>query len=316
MIMKHLYILLYAVIFLIACNGVDKPENTKMDCQTINGIVQLLADDGPKIIVVGESHGMQEPPAFVEALMCHSLSRGLFTALAIEVSDDEGRYKTYLESSGAAPDMAALFDDWMWKGQFTDGRSSEAMLRLIDQARLYQQAGRDLKVITFKADDLNIEDYLDRSAYTQAYENKMAENIIQGSMGRGKTIALVGNLHARRARRDRGSRIYDYMATHMPPPQTMTFSIVHRGGTSWNCRGPKPKDCGEHKIGSYVEAESLLGKTDEFRMIYNANETAITPFIGRAYNTKWYDGVIYIGAATASPPANLEGRIPYVEDDK
>ena len=286
------------------------------DCGEIQNLEPLFEAEIPRVIVIDEGHGMQEPPAFVEALLCHSLARGFTTNLALEVSDDKGLYKTYLQTQGKTDDKLALFDDWAWKGEFTDGRSSEAMLRLIDKARSYMLTGQNLSFTAFKADNLKQENFADRSAYMQAYEKKMAENILVSAQSAQKTIVLVGNLHARRYRYERGSSSYELMAKHMPAPYTSSFFIVHKGGTTWNCRGPKPKDCKQHKSGTYVSADDELARTDIPTFIFNDNEEKIKPFIGRQYEKEWYDGVIYVGGVTASPPANAAGRIPYVEDIK
>ncbi|MDB2437187.1 hypothetical protein N9W89_00605 [Hellea sp.] len=286
------------------------------DCPEIQNLEPLFEAETPRVIIVGESHGMQEPPALVEALLCHSLARGFKTNLALEVSDDAGLYMSYLDTEGRDDDKLALFDDWAWKSEFTDGRSSEAMLSLIDKARSYMTAGQDLSFTAFKADDLNQENFDDRNSYTQAYEKKMAENILVSSQSAQKTIALVGNLHARRDRRERGTSSYDLMAKHMPAPYTSSFFIVHKGGTAWNCRSGKPEDCKQYKSGAYVGADSDLAKSEILQIMYNEDEAEIAPFIGRQYQKDWYDGVIYVGDVTASPPANRDGRVPYVEDEK
>ncbi len=315
----HRGMLFLSFIFLMACSEGHIKNSMVLksqECPEIQNLEPLLEAENPRVIIIGEGHGMQEPPAFMEALLCHSLERGFKTNLALELSDDVNLYKTYLNSGGLEADKSALFEDWAWKGEFTDGRSSEAILRLIDKARSYMAAEQDLIFTAFKADDLQLEDFESRNAYMQAYEKKMAENILKSSETAHKTIVLVGNLHARRYRLEANNLSYDLMAKHMPAPYTASFFIAHNGGTSWSCRGPQPKDCMQYKSGSYLDANSELAKLSVPRIISNDNEVEILPFIGRQYKKEWYDGVIYVGAVTASPPANADGRVPYVEDNK
>ena len=291
----------------------------QMTCPSIHGVDKLFSNDGPKFIIIGESHGMKEPPAFIEALLCHSLSQGLNTGLALEFGNELGRYETYLKSEGSDADKAIFYDDWSWKGDFTDGRSSEAMMKLIDKVRLQKLSGQKLRVTLFRPEYLKSENYADRNSYSQAFEEESAKNIFDGSQNIDKTIVLVGNFHARRGRFEFKNISYEHMAQHMPPPNTLTFNVVYRSGTSWSCRGPEPSDCKEYKIGGVVNPNSSLGQSDEFRIIYNADEDEIAPFAGVRYRKNWYDGVVYVGSATASPPANLDARIPYVapeEDNK
>lgn len=318
--MKTTIFALISLSFLLSCTQV-KTENAarlnQADCPEIQGLDYLLSDAAPEIIVIGESHGMVQPPELVKALTCHSEKRGYRTALALEISDEKNLYKDYLESDGTESDKSALFEDWMWKGLFTDGRSSDAMLGLIDYARVRSQVNSDFSVIFFKPSGKGIDKNLNRSQRSQIYEKQMAQNILDGAdqSGAQKTFVLVGNLHARRGRYSYNDLEYDLMALHLPKNKAITLDAVYSAGTSWNCRGPEPKDCGEHTVGGSVAADSDLAKSGKLTIILSSDKERIAPFIGRLFKTEWYDGVVYIGEAKASPPANLENRTAYSADN-
>lgn len=304
-------------------SGIDQA----ITCPTINGVEAVLSDDGPEIIILGEPHGMVEPPAFVEALVCQSLAKGHRTALALEISDEKGLFEAYLHSNGDDDAKSYLFEDWMWKGEFTDGRSSEAMLELVDYAREMSQT-KNLKVIKFKADDLDAKkfssknpdtgaDDFDQNGYVTAYEKEMAENILKeaAALNIDKTIVLVGGVHARRSNVSFGELDYPAMAVHMPAPQSLTFNTINTGGTSWNCRGPKPSDCGKSQTVASISSESKIAKSDDFEIILGLGRKTIPHVSESRYKAEWYDGVVYMGAASASPPANILGRKPYDETE-
>lgn len=297
-------------------------------CPVIDGVENLLSDGGPEVIIVGEMHGMAEPPAFVKALTCHSLSRGHKTALALEMSDSNGILEKYLTSDGGDIATKSLFEGGMWKSEFTDGRSSEAMLELVDYAREVSQTN-NLSVIKFKADDLNFnlflsknpdtgEDDFDQNGYSAAYEKAMAVNILSGATktGADKTIVLVGNVHARRSNVTFGELDYPAMAANMPKPRSITLNTVSIGGTSWNCRGGKPSDCKVNKTNESISRDSKIAKTGNYTILLGEGRGVI-PYVNDSYyKPEWFDGVIFVGAATASPPANLAGRVPYAKVEK
>lgn len=314
---------------LMGCNSSHhtppKVDNSAqaMTCPIINGVEEVLSAQEPKIIIIGEVHGMVEPPAFVEAMVCHSLAKGFKTALALEISDPNGVFEAYFDSNGDKNAKFKLFEDWLWKGEFTDGRSSEAMLELVDYAREVSQA-KNLRIIKFKADNLDVQafvsknsdtgaDEFDQNGYSAAYEKEMAKNILSeaNASGAEKTIVLVGNVHARRSNLTFGELDYPAMAAHMPSPLTWTFNTVNTGGTSWNCSGGKPSDCGISETAASISNESEIAKSNHFEILLGRGRETIPKISQRSYKPEWYDGVIYAGAATASPPANIMGRIPY-----
>lgn len=303
---------------LTACNNpaIVESELAGFDCTAIDGVETLLTDIDPQIIVIGEIHGMDGPPAFAEALMCHSLSRGLKTGLALEYGDEEGRYTSYLASPGSAADQIEFFEESSWKYDFTDGRSSEAMLSLIDRAREYKNQGHDLTVITFRPEYMDRDDYLDRNTFSQAFEEESAKNILAGSANLEKTIVLVGNLHARRGNFKYKDKNYEHMAEHLPAPQTLTFNAVYTAGTSWSCMGPTAADCKEYESGATVDTTSGLLDTGRFAVLIGNGRESLTGVSTHSYAPDKYDGVVYTGPAKASPPANKNGRVPYEDDQE
>lgn len=316
---------------LTACGGNAQKAPSKLaalqtsDCKPIKGIDQILSQTQPEIIIIGEVHGMKEPPDFVKALTCHSLAQGHKTALALEIFDTDNEHKTYLASDGSNAAQEALFDHGMWSGEITDGRSSEAMLKLIDKAREWSQ-NNGLQVISFQDSNVDYEKYqsvdpetgetkIDLNGYSQAHERGMADNIMTRSaaLDVDKVIVLVGNVHARKSNVVFGERKYMAMAGLMPRDRVLTLNAVTHGGSSWNCTG-SPMICAESLSQSQINKDSDMFKAEQFTVLMSNGEQTIPNVSIHAFNTDNYDGVVYVGAATASPPANRDGRKPHQPD--
>lgn len=301
------------LIFVLAnCSSESKIQNMS-ECDPVIGVESILDEASPKYIVVGEVHGMTAPPKLVEALICHSLNAGFKTSLALELADDESYLSTYLSSDGSDAAKEALFKDQMWRDTFTDGRSSEAMLDLIDYGRI-QSTAKELSVFGFMAPPTDMSkfegtDDAARNYRSQVYERTMAENIVKKSedFGSEKVIVLTGNLHARHSRYNRGEISYDLMGVHLPAGVTLTLNAIYTAGSSWSCRGAAPEDCKAHKSGGSVAESDALAQSEVFQLFLWSDESSAS-YISTYSNPKNYDGVVYVGRAQASAPANLKGR--------
>ena len=106
-----------------------------------------------QVILIGETHGTVELPAFVDGLVCSLLRGGKSVILAIEQDGDEqDGLNRYLKSPGNAADREALLQGRSWK-TYADGRGSAAMFALIDSMRRLRGAGQRVGVIAFRRKD-------------------------------------------------------------------------------------------------------------------------------------------------------------------
>lgn len=296
----------------MACSGTSPSDATitHSDCPTVTGVDALLSKTDPRIIVLGELHGTKGAPAFAESLLCHSLARGNRTAFGFEISDDaEGRISTFLKSDGGGPTFDALYQHSMFQTNFTVGRSSDAIVQLLDAVRAEQPNGAS--PFLFQATEADYSQYQDDPSGVSSYHEKgMADNILRmaRSSDFDKTIVLVGNCHASRGRLTYGELDYALMANHMPPPETTTLLDIHTLGTSWNCVGTVDGGTrfGANKTGGYVDQTSELAKTGKYEIIIGKDPRLPPKIIAQIGGD--YDGVYFVGAAVASPPANLDGR--------
>jgi len=298
--------LLWALLALGAC--VPDIKTPVSDCPDIIGVETILTPQKSEIIVIGEVHGMTAPPEFVSALVCHSLAQGVETTLALEMADDDGSLSTFMISDGGEEAQRALYKDDMWTTGFTDGRSSTAMFDLIDTARVIMGKNDSLDVGFFASGTFEVDDDATRSERSSAWEKHMADNIVKMSKASNRTIVLVGNLHARFGKNTFRDNNYTLMAEYLPRDKTRTFNALSAPGTVWNCIFQN-KTCESRSSRGHVPADHPILQEERFRVLL-ADE--LEGSLGEAfgYNPSHYDGLIYMGAADAAPPANASKREP------
>ena len=223
-------------------------------------------------IVVGEIHGNQETPAAAATLLCLAAQKGP-TRLALEVpADQEPAFTKFLTSKGTDADRARLLGESFWKRTTQDGRSSAAMLALLESARRLRSEGRDVGLVLFDI----VGNVADRDV-------AMADNLSRAmsQAPQATFIALVGNLHARRTK---GTFKQNFMVARLVETGVPITALLatHAGGSSWACA----PECGPLALTTTTKSGPGV---------------QLEPVEDRAY-----DGTINLGAAHFSPPAAVE----------
>ena len=244
-------------------------------CGAPPGVPALL--DGPqRIVVVGEMHGTAETPAAFAAIVCEAAARGPVT-VALELPQPmQGQLDAFLAADGDAEAVAALEGSWFLNPRIDDGRTSRAMLEMMQALRRLRAEGRDLAIVAFQPGSAR------PSEFPQAYyELEMGYLLSLAAMDRpeAKVFVLVGNIHAGKTANTRFPGLGLPAAAHLPADETVTLYVAQQGGEAWNCRS----ECGVHPMASPHDAEArgvVLG----------------------GYGDGAYDGVLALGPSTASPP--------------
>lgn len=246
-------------------------------CNAISGWEQVTQNKKLRFVVLGEMHGTKEmPQIFWDAVCLTSEKRRVVVALELPETG-QAALDSFLASDGSLNAKGAFLATDFWTSKFKDGRSSEAMFRLIDDLRVAYQAKKIAAVVAFQpvrtaGPDAN-----------QAYEKQMAEIIQKGTPKGAMAVILVGNIHAMKTEFVRPSMRYLPMAGHLPKRETLSFDIQSDGGSgAWACTGPSL--CGPITFGrAPVTFERGLKRTSD--------------------KSSPYDGQLFLGAATtASPP--------------
>jgi len=218
---------------------------------------------------VGEVHGTREIPAIVGAMACAAAGRGLAVRVGLEILREEQRsIDAFVASSGSAQARALLLRGAFWQGA-SDGRTSEAMVDLLEVLRALGRQGADVRVIAID------EDAADR-------ERAMATTLaaVRGANPQAWTIALTGRVHASRRDFD-GQRS---MAWHLARRvAVVAVAVEPAGGEAWTCFAAPPEGCGP--------------------MVVAGSGSGVSARLEQGDPPPGFDAVLYVGTVTASPPA-------------
>jgi len=241
----------------------------------------ILLDRPERVIMIGELHGTEQAPHAVAEIACAAAERGP-VVVALEL---QHTLQPNLDAFIAAPDQASAFatlaDSSLFIRARQDGRTSEALLALLDRVRDLKAAGRDISLHLFQP-SMSGGAGLDQAWY----ELNMGQLISMARQKRpeARVIGLAGNIHARKTPMDRYPDIGVPAAGHLPSRETLSLKIAQQGGFAWNC--------GQDACGINPSAAS-----------YDADARGIilTPLEDGAY-----DGVLALGPWTASSPLGEE----------
>jgi hypothetical protein len=245
-------------------------------CGPLNDPQQLAHT--ARIILVGEIHGTREFPALVARLACQALDRGRPVTLAVELPhEEEARLAAYVASDGGAQASAALTAGSHFWHKVRDGRSSGAMVVLIEQARRWREQGKPVRVIAI--------DKTRGAAGTR--DEHMAARVREAALGTpgGLVIALTGNMH---------NRLTPLEATHLPMRIDTPMGMLLR-------------DLAPVSLGSERMRGSFFACMPECKVhgLEDGGTPLAAPRIIPARNAGRgpYTHLVELGSTTASPPA-------------
>lgn len=196
-----------------------------VDCDPISGLSQVLEKPDLKYLILGEIHGTEEIPRFAGDVAClASLDRPLVVALELPVQI-QGDVDAYLSSDGGPEAQASLLASRYWSPQFADGRSSRAIVDLLDELRTLRAAGRRIEVKASRASAGRLgpdsSDLLTAAEWTRAAMTEPSALV----------VVLVGRAHAGKAPTDR----LRPAASLLPPAATTSLTVAADGGSFWGC---------------------------------------------------------------------------------
>lgn len=275
-------LLRYAVLlgFLSVAVAASEPTTRPpLRCADIEGLAGA-ALDGPGFMV-GDMHGTEQAPAFLEALVCHVLAKGHGVLLGVEMPVSEQRaLDAFL--GNAAPDARARFlASPFWHRALQDGRSSVAMLRMLTRMQTWIQAGEPIRVAAFDPSVVEGRDANARDAGMSASLRPAAAGLRPNE----KLVVFVGNAHARKVE---GSPFKDVplerVATKPLGYLVRDLGLLHLdvagdGGSAWVCM----ETCGATTLRPPGPPSTA------FRIAPSRRDA--------------FDGEYHVGPFSASPPA-------------
>lgn len=193
--------------------------------EPISGLTAIVARRDIHYLVLGESHGTREIPAFFGDLVVQAQrSRPIVAALELPATEAD-RIERYLRSPGSEEDRRGLLDGEFWRSTAQDGRGSQAIVDLIEKLRQLRQGGWNGAVAYCQPDPRDISN--------ESYEQAMALcwKAASEASPDALVMALVGDAHASRA------PFFDVTpaAAWLPPGQAVVLDVNFASGASWNC---------------------------------------------------------------------------------
>lgn len=252
-----------------------------LDCGAIDDAAPLF--EKPSLLLIGETHGTREIPAAVGELACLAGAKRP-VRIGLELSRaDQPRIDRFMASDGGPAARDALTDSQPWRWEFQDGRTSRAMVDLVDRARRLKAAGRDVKVFGYDVVTFDGESTRDAG---------MAEHIAAARKAEPDAtfIVLSGNRHTQvqTERAPPGEPAFVPMGAQLAKTFDDVVALAARtsGGRYWACVGPDPSACGPQE-----RAAKDHGRPG----VYVDRETKPIP--------PGHHGVLHVGKTTISPPA-------------
>ncbi len=209
--------------------------------------------------------GTREVPEVVAAILYPTLlGDGEVTlALDLPVSETE-RVDEYLASEGGEEDLDRLSQGAFWHRDLQDGRSTIAMVGLLDDVRYLRGLGSG------SLDVVLLEEPMDRDGAAAEHLALAHESMEPGAI----TVALVDRSRSS----NHGEELRSLVAALEDVAPVTTLVVAHGDGTRWYCVTEEARTCDSHP----VEGEDL---GEEW-------------FIDMERSP----GLVYVGPVSASPP--------------
>jgi len=252
----------------------------------IEGSARLTAP----IVVLGETHGTREIPEAFARLVCGAAARHPKETILVGIeilSSARPAIESFMESDGGAAPEAALLDHEFWRREFQDGRSSVAMLGLLDTLRRFRASGLGIVVVPLdppKFDSPNERDARMAAALGEAID----------ALRPAQAWVLVGDVHSRVLKGYPWDAAADYLpfaARLRAGRDLMGLDVTSPGGQAWLCTSPSAADCGPHA----TRSREVHGPTP--RIVLDPASMA----------KSGYDGTLYLGETSAALPARAAG---------
>ncbi|WP_223639441.1 hypothetical protein [Corallococcus sp. EGB] len=254
-------------------------------CTTpVRGLPELLHPG--LTLLIGEQLGSNEVPDVVGHVACQAAQTGLAVTLGLSIPDTEqARVDAYLASPGAPADQDALLEGRFWNRPYQDGRSSRAVLDLIDRMRALRAAGLRVSVVAYDTDVMNGSER--DAALAQVWTKRRAARPDEVQ------VVLAGNTHTQMQKGTQWDPSFTPMAHLMKDRSLVVLDMSYAQGTRWGCDLSRDSKliCG------------IVGATPAPAV---AARAGLSPYIQlRPPSAEGLQGLLYVGQLTPSFPAIL-----------
>ncbi len=252
----------------------------------LEGVSSLPSAGG--VLLVADPLGTQEVPSAALRMLCEATAQELPVTLALSIPiSEQSLLDRYLASDGdSAAVQELLSGSAFWRRAYQDGRSSRAMLWLVEQTRLLRVSGNDVAVAAIDSD----------RAQGNEREAQMAQHLLNAQSKRPQawTLVLTGSVHARTTEvswdgdfEPMGSRVARVL------PSVRALDVGFQRGTQFVCRynvWDEEVECNVFGISPTLEARQSSNQAAGLKLFPTQQPHG-------------FHGWLYLGALTASPPA-------------
>ncbi|MBF5044449.1 ChaN family lipoprotein [Aggregicoccus sp. 17bor-14] len=280
--------------------------------ETLPGLDEMAKPGG--ILLLGELHGTQEVPRFMARAVCQVAFEQVPVVLALELPvQEQPALDAYLRSEGGPDDQRALLMGAVWHRPRQDGRTSRAVLELIEHVRVLNRQGLPVSLLAF--DSLTLQG--------NAHEQAMAERLLaRRAKEKGSALlVLTGNAHASTERGTEWDPGLVPMGALLARSdyRVRALDVLYDAGQAWTCRlGEKGAlSCGIHPEDYHLPHtahEAVYGAAYR-RFDREHRSELLAPFRlygrdrffihGGQHPPRGFHGIFFITRPTASPPADV-----------
>ncbi len=221
-------------------------------------------------------------------MVCQAAQRGVRVVLGLSMpAEDQERIDRYLSSAGAPADQDWLLGGRFWLRTHQDGRSSRAILDLIDRVRALRGAGLRIDVVAY---DTELASGNERDMF-------MARSLLMKRADQPKDLFIVlsGNAHVAVKPGTSWDAGFVPLGAHLAKAggTVKALDLSYAQGTRWTCDMLKEKlDCRVYGATPGPKVAAAPGMSPFIRLYPDVSEEG-------------YHGLLYVGALSASPPATM-----------
>lgn len=230
------------------------PELMADPCDPLEGYDDLL---GHRLIMLGEMHGTREVPEYFGQLVCHALDDESSVAVGLELPVAMAPSLDRYMRSGEPDSVDALLSDPVWSPEWQDGRTSQAMLELVQElARLRLRHDGQLTVHLIDAPDEYNNGPMSKGQVIASRIRRMVEETEADYL-----LTLTGNFHNRI-----NVPVEQSAAPGLSDLEPFTVTVSWQEAEMWGCFGETPDDCGVTELPSRavdIDAPAIVINQDD-----------------------------------------------------
>jgi hypothetical protein len=240
-------------------------------------------------VLVGEQLGTREVPAAVGNMACELAQVGRSVLLGLSLPrEEQAGIDAYVKSQGSNEDVAQLLAGPFWRQVPRDGRSSRALVVLLERVRRWRAAGLDIRPFAYDASDTK----------GNAREEAMARELMAQRKAHPQATLLVlgGNYHVRSQDGAPWSRSFMPVGYRLTQEGVSHVSLdaAFARGKRWAC-----------SVNSYHEPECRVYATSPSAESYSRPGLAPSVQLFRKPSEAGFHGLLHVGVITPSIPALL-----------